>query len=101
MIWVSDITYIKTAQGCLYLAIVKDLCIKKVIGYAFSKRIDSNLVCDTLKMAINRQNPPNNFIFHSDRPSQYSSKDFRKLLDDFDVVQSFSGKGCPYDNAVA
>ena len=101
MIWVGDITYIKTAQGWLYLAIVKDLCTKKVVGYAFSKRIDSNLVCEALKMAINRQNPPHNLIFHSDRGSQYSSYDFRKLLSLHHIHQSMSRKGNPYDNAVA
>ena len=100
MIWVGDITYIKTAQGWLYLAIVKDLCTKKV-GYAFSKRIDSNLVCEALKMAINRQNPPLNLIFHSDRGSQYCSNDFRKLLTVNHIQQSMSRKGIPYDNAVA
>ena len=77
MIWVGDITYIKTAQGWLYLAIVKDLCTKKIVGYSFSNRIDSNLVCEALIIAINRQNPPNNLIFHSDRGSQYCSHDFR------------------------
>ena len=101
MIWVGDITYIKTAQGWLYLAIVKDLCTKKVVGYAFSKRIDSNLVCDALIMAINRQNPTLNLIFHSDRGSQYSSYDFRKLLAAHRIHQSMSRKGNPYDNAVA
>ena len=101
MIWVGDITYIKTAQGWLYLAIVKDLCTKKVVGYAFSKRIDSNLVCEALKMAINRQNPPLNLIFHSDRGSQYCSNDFRKLLALHHFHQSMSRKGNPYDNAVA
>ena len=80
MIWVGDITYIKTAQGWLYLAIVKDLCTKKVVVYSFSNRIDSKLVCEALKMAINRQKPSDNLIFHSDRSSQYSSYDFRKLL---------------------
>ena len=80
MIWVGDITYIKTAQGWLYLAIVKDLCTKKIVGYSFSNRIDSKLVCEALLMAINRQNPTHNLIFHSDRGSQYYSYDFRKWL---------------------
>ena len=101
MIWVGDITYIKTAQGWLYLAIVKDLCTKKIVGYSFSNRIDSNLVCEALIMAINRQNPPDNLIFHSDRGSQYSSFVFRKLLTIHHINQSMSRKGNPYDNAVA
>ena len=101
MIWVGDITYIKTAQGWLYLAIVKDLCTKKVIDYAFSNKIDSNLVCEALKMALSRQNPPDNLIFHSDRGSQYFSYIFRKLLTINNIKQSMSRKGNPYDNAVA
>lgn len=101
MIWVGDITYIKTAQGWLYLAIVKDLCTKKIVGYAFSNRIDSKLVCEALIMAVNRQHPPLNLIFHSDRGSQYSSSDFRKLLTLHHINQSMSRKGNPYDNAVA
>ena len=101
MIWVGDITYIKTAQGWLYLAIVKDLCTKKIVGYSFSNRIDSKLVCEALIMAVNRQNPPHNLIFHSDRGSQYSSFDFRKLLTINHINQSMSRKGNPYDNAVA
>ena len=101
MIWVGDITYIKTAQGWLYLAIVKDLCTKKIVGYSFSNRIDSNLVCDALIMAVNRQNPPDHLIFHSDRGSQYCSSVFRKLLAIHHINQSMSRKGNPYDNAVA
>ena len=101
MIWVDAITYIKTAQGWLYLAIVKDLCTKKVVGYSFSNRIDSKLVCEALLMAINRQKPSDNLIFHSDRGSQYSSYDFRKLLAINNIKQSMSRKGNPYDNAVA
>ena len=101
MIWVGDITYIKTAQGWLYLAIVKDLCTKKVVGYSFSKRINSQLVCEALEIALSRQNPPGNLIFHSDRGSQYCSYIFRKLLTINNIKQSMSRKGNPYDNAVA
>ena len=99
--WVGDITYIRTVEGWLYLAIVKDLCTKKIVGYSFSNRIDSNLVCEALKMALRRQNPPFNLIFHSDRGSQYCSDSFRKLLFDNRIIQSMSRKGNPYDNAVA
>ena len=74
---------------------------KKDCGYSFSNRIDSKLVCEALKMAINRQKPSDNLIFHSDRGSQYSSYDFRKLLTVNHIKQSMSRKGNPYDNAVA
>lgn len=83
------------------MAIVKDLCTKKVVGYAFSKRIDSALTVSALKMAIRRQKPPAGCIFHSDRGVQYTSKSFRKLISEHEIIQSMSRKGDPYDNAVA
>ena len=65
-VWVGDITYIPTDEGWLYLAIVKDICTKKVVGYSFSQRIDSDLVCDALNNAIFYRRPSANLIFHSD-----------------------------------
>ena len=100
-VWVSDITYIPTGEGWLYLAIVKDLCLKKIVGYAFSDRIDTTLVLDALNMALRRQNPRKGLIFHSDRGVQYTSIAFRKTLDRLELCQSMSRKGDPYDNAVA
>ena len=100
-IWVGDITYIPTGEGWLYLAIVKDLCLKKVVGYAFSKRIDTKLTLDALNMAYRRQKPGKGLIFHSDRGVQYCSKEFRNTLCRLEIRQSMSRKGDPYDNAVA
>ena len=100
-IWVGDITYIPTGQGWLYLAIVKDLCTKKVVGYAFSQRIDTRLTLAALNMAVRRQKPLHGCIFHSDRGVQYAAKAFRMALDVHGIVQSMSRKGDPYDNAVA
>lgn len=99
--WVGDITYIPTEEGWLYTAIVKDLCIKKIVGYAFSKRIDTNLTVSALEMAVNRQRPQESLIFHSDRGVQYASAGYREALAKYNVNQSMSGKGDPYDNAVA
>ena len=99
--WVGDITYIPTLEGWLYLAIVKDLCTKKIVGYSFSNRIDAKLVCDALNVALYRQRPPADLIFHSDRGSQYASDSFRALLNSHNIIQSMSRKGNPYDNAVA
>lgn len=99
--WVGDITYIKTAEGWLYLAVVKDLCTKKVIGYAFSRTIDTELTKSALAMAIQRQRPKNGLIFHSDRGVQYASAAYRELLAKYHITQSMSRKGDPYDNAVA
>jgi transposase InsO family protein len=100
-IWVGDITYIPTGEGWLYLAIVKDLCLKKVVGYAFADRIDSILTNNALNMAVHRQKPEPGLIFHSDRGIQYASSLFRQSLSDYGFRQSMSRKGDPYDNAVA
>jgi transposase InsO family protein len=100
-VWVGDITYIPTEEGWLYLAIVKDLCTKKIVGYSFSDSIDSDLVCDALNKAIFYQRPHRDLIFHSDRGSQYASNKFRYLLSQNHITQSMSRKGNPYDNAVA
>ena len=100
-IWVSDITYIPTGEGWLYLAIVKDLFTKKVVGYAFSSRIDTALTLEALCMAVRRQRPGEGLIFHSDRGVQYASKAFREALNHYKFRQSMSRKGDPYDNAVA
>ena len=99
--WVGDITYIPTDEGWLYAATVKDLCTKKIVGYAFSEHIDSKLTVAALEMACNRQKPTSKVIFHSDRGSQYASKEYRKALKKHNITQSMSRKGDPYDNAVA
>lgn len=99
--WVGDITYIPTDEGWLYCAIVKDLCLKKVVGYAFSDRIDTKLTLAALNMAVTRQRPVPGLIFHSDRGVQYASTDYRNRLKSLNLLQSMSRKGDPYDNAVA
>ena len=88
--WVGDITYIHTDEGWLYAAIVKDLCLKKIVGYAFSSRIDTNLTVSALKMAVNRQKPQDNLIFHSDRGVQYASAGYREALAEYNITQSMS-----------
>ena len=99
--WVGDITYIPTDEGWLYVSIVKDLCLKKIIGYSFSSRIDTNLTVSALEMAVSRQKPQDGLIFHSDRGVQYASAGYRNALDKYNIAQSMSRKGDPYDNAVA
>lgn len=74
---------------------------RKFISYAINTKIDSKLVINAFLSAFNKRDKPKNLIFHSDNGSQYTSKAFRRLLDNLDVIQSFSRKGCPYDNAVA
>ena len=96
--WVGDITYIHTSRdGWCYLASVLDLHSKKIIGYAFGKRMTNDLVVKALKNAYYNQNP--NKIFHTDLGSQYTSNDLKELCKEFNIIQSFSKKGCPYDNA--
>ena len=92
---------IPTDEGWLYTAIIKDLCLKKIVGYAFSSRIDTNLSIAALKMAVNRQKLQDNLIFHSDRGVQYASAGYREALAEYNITQSMSRKGEPYDNAVA
>ena len=88
-------------KGWLYLAIVKDLCTRKIVGYAFSDRIDTQLTLAALDMAYRRRKPPEGLIFHSDRGSQYAAKACRDRLAAYGIRQSMSRKGDPYDNAVA
>jgi len=100
--WVGDITYIHTIKdGWCYLASVLDLHSKKIIGYAFGKRMTNDLVIKSLKNAYYSQFPDKNkqLIFHSDLGSQYTSNDLKELCKEFNIIQSFSKKGCPYDNA--
>ena len=99
--WVGDITYIPTDEGWLYLATVKDLCTKQIVGYAFSDRIDTNLTLAALDAAVRRRHPAPGLIFHSDRGAQYAALAYRLRLTELGIRQSMSRKGDPYDNAVA
>nr|CRG98348.1 transposase [Clostridium perfringens] len=100
--WVGDITYIKTQKdGWCYLASVLDLHSKKIVGYSFGKNMTNDLVIAALKNACYLQDisKDNKIIFHSDLGSQYTSNDMKNLCNEFNIIQSFSQKGCPYDNA--
>lgn len=99
--WVSDITYIWTARGWLYLAVVIDLFSRQVVGWALSNHINRKLVINALRMAIWQRRPNSGLIFHSDRGSQYCSKEFQKLLKNNHMICSMSRKGDCWDNAVA
>ena len=100
-IWVADITYISTYEGWLYLSVVLDLYSRKVVGWSMSNRMTSQLVIDSFENAIIERKPEAGLFFHSDRGSQYSSTEFRKSLKKHGIIQSMSGKGNCYDNAVA
>jgi putative transposase len=98
--WVSDITYIPTDEGFLFLAGTIDLFSRKVVGWALDERMDRGLVLKALDMAVRDRAPAAGVIHHSDRGSQYASHDFRKALADAGIVASMSRKACCYDNAV-
>lgn len=99
--WVCDMTYLRAAGRFFYLCVILDLFSRKVIAYKLSRKNDSRLALDTLTMAVqNRNINPKGIIFHSDRGAQFTSKVFRDYLDSLDMIQSFSAKGHPYDNAV-
>ena len=100
-VYVADITYIWTQEGWLYLAVVIDLCSRKVVGWSMGSRMKAQLVCDALRMAIWQRRPKAGLIHHSDRGSQYASKAFRRLLKDNEFKGSMSRKGDCWDNAVA
>lgn len=97
--WVSDITYVWTEEGWLYLAVVMDLYSRMVVGWSMSERMTSNLVMDALQMAIWRRKRPRGVIIHSDRGSQYCSHDYQKLLAEYSFICSMSKRGDCYDNA--
>ena len=99
--WVSDITYIQTTEGWLYLAMIIDLFSRKVVGWSMSEMIDAQLVCDALTMALWRRKFPEGVIVHSDRGSQYASNVFREKLNEHQLIQSMSRKGDCWDNACA
>lgn len=97
--WVSDITYIPTQQGWLYLAGIKDLCSKEIVGFSLSARIDTELVVAALTNALQMHRPPPGLILHSDRGSQYCSNYYQAKLNNYGIICSMSRKGNCYDNA--
>lgn len=99
-VYAADVTYIWTQEGWLYLAVVIDLCSRKVVGWSMSSRMKAQLVCDAMKMAIWQRKPQAGLIHHSDRGSQYASKAFRQLLKAHGIQGSMSRKGNCWDNAV-
>jgi putative transposase len=100
--WVSDITYIPTGQGWLYLATVLDLGSRRLLGYPMANHMRTELISDALKMAAAiRGGATAGIIFHSDRGSQYMSRDFGLLIGDLEMVQSVGRTGVCWDNSVA
>jgi transposase InsO family protein len=100
-VWVSDITYVWTTEGWLYLTVIIDLFSRQIVGWSMSNRMTRKLVMDALRMAFWRRKPGTGTIFHSDRGSQYCSRAFQGLLKCYGMESSMSRKGDCWDNAVA
>lgn len=98
--WVADFTYVDTKEGWLYVAAVMDLFSRRIVGLAMSDRMKDDLVISALQQAFLHRQPDTGLIHHSDRGSQYTSKDFRDLLIRYCIIASMSGLGNCYDNAV-
>lgn len=99
-IWTSDITYIWTKQGWLYLAVIMDVYSRKIVGWSLCSSLSAELVIKALMMAILHRNPGQGIIFHSDRGSQYTSSSVREMLKSYQMTQSMSSTGNCYDNAI-
>ena len=100
-VYAGDITYIKTDEGWLYLAIVIDLFSRQIVGYSMADHMKTSLVNDAMTMAIWQRKPPRGLLWHTDRGSQYASKEHRDLLAQQGIRQSMSRKGNCWDNAVS
>lgn len=98
--WGTDMTYVFTQEGWLFLAIVLDLFSRKVVGWAMSERITTALTLQALDMALQQRKPPPGLLHHSDRGSQYASGDYQQRLTQHEIVVSMSRTGNAYDNAV-
>jgi putative transposase len=100
-VWVTDITYIRTYEGWLFLAVVIDLFSRQVVGWSMQPRMHVDLVLNALLMAVWRRKPKNEVLIHSDQGSQYTSSDWQAFLKSHNLVCSMSRRGNCYDNAVA
>ncbi|MCT2536753.1 IS3 family transposase [Aquibacillus koreensis] len=100
-VWVADITYIPCREGKLYLATILDLCTREIVGWRLKENMDTQLVLDALKNAYEVRKPQKGLIHHSDRGTQYASKDYRNQLEQYKMDASMSRKGNCYDNACA
>ena len=99
-VWAGDVTYLKTGEGWMYLAIVMDLYSRRIVGWHIDKRMTTSLVSRALIKAYNVRQPPAGLVFHSDRGSQYTSKRFRKLIASYNIRASMGSVGACWDNAV-
>lgn len=99
-VWLSDITYIPTMEGWLYLATVQDLFSRKIVGWSMNERMTRQLAIDALEMAVDRRRPEPGLLCHSDRGSQYASDDYQTVMARHGMICSMSRKGNCWDNAI-
>jgi len=98
---VSDITYVATAEGWMYLCVIEDLYSRRVVGWSMGTSLATDLVLAAFMMAVWNRRPPRGLLFHSDRGVQYASHAFRKVLKSHGMLRSMSRKGECWDNACA
>ena len=99
-VWAGDVTYLKTSEGWMYLAVVMDLCSRRIVGWHIDKRMTTDLVLTALNRAYTLRKPPKGSVFHSDRGSQYTSKRFRNFVNKCNLRASMGDVGACWDNAV-
>lgn len=99
-VWAGDVTYLRTGEGWMYLAIVMDLYSRRIVGWHIDNHMTTDLVSKALMKAYNLRQPPRGLVFHSDRGSQYTSKRYRKLLSAYGMRASMGSVGACWDNAV-
>lgn len=97
--WVTDITYVPTDEGWLYVAAILDLFSRRAVGWAMRERMDRTLVLGALEMAVGQRQPETGLMHHSDRGSQYACDDYRRALCNHGMIASMSRRACCYDNA--
>ncbi len=98
-VWAGDITFLPTARGFLFLAVVLDLYARRVVGWSMGARMDAKLAIDALKLALGRRKPEGELLYHSDQGCQYASRAYQQVLTDHRIQPSMSRKGNCYDNA--
>jgi putative transposase len=98
-VWLADLSYIPTGEGWLYLAAIKDLATREIVGWSMADHLGAELACDALRMALKRRQPPPGLVHHADRGVQYASGPYRAILARHGITQSMSRKGDCYDNA--
>lgn len=99
-VWAGDVTYCKTDEGWMYLAIVMDLYSRRIVGWHIDKRMTTGLISKALTKAYHLRRPPAGLVFHSDRGSQYTSRQYRQLLASYKIRASMGDVGACWDNAV-